>query len=86
MDYETIPLSQLETHPRTTPEDCVNTGRTVVVELPDHRRVILQPLDGADDGDDLIDRLIERNAGFRRLLTESDASGRKPFDFTPEPE
>ena len=44
MDYETIPLSHLAANLQTTLNDCLATGRTVVVELPSHGRVALQPL------------------------------------------
>jgi hypothetical protein len=50
----------------------------VVVELPDHRLVAIQPLDPTGD-DDLINELIESDPSFRALLAKSKASPRKPF-------
>lgn len=55
---------------------CCDDGKSMVVELPDHRRVSVQI---HDDDDDLIDRLIEKNAAFRRLLEKSQASPLLPF-------
>ncbi len=91
MTYETVPLSRLAANLRATLEDCVATGKTIVVELPGKRRVVVQPVPDAldaeeEDADDLIDRLIESNAAFRDLLRASDASGRKPMNLELEPE
>ena len=54
-----------------------------VVELPDHRLMLIQPLDPAED-DDLINRLLELNPSFRDLVAKSKASPRKPFPLTPQ--
>ena len=93
MDYETIPLSRLEHNLRTTLDDCLSTGRTVVVELPGRGRVALHPLvdrpEAAvvdDDDDDFMDRLIATNPAFRALVERSAASGRIPMDLELEPE
>jgi len=51
----------------------------VVVELPDHRFVAIQPLDTHDEDDTLISDLIEKDAEFRALVEKSAASPRKPF-------
>lgn len=55
---------------------CCDDGKSLVVELPDRRRVSVQI---HDDDDDLIDRLIEKNAAFRQLLEKSQASPLLPF-------
>lgn len=55
---------------------CCDDGKSLIVELPDHRRVSVQM---HDDDDDLIDRLIEGNAAFRQLLAKSQASPLLPF-------
>ena len=87
MDYETIPLSRLETALRATLDDCVTSGRWVIVELPDNRRIAIQPLgDGVQGDDELVNNLIEHNAAFRAMLERSDASGTVPFGFELEAE
>ena len=78
MGIKTIPLSQLEADPRGTMNECADSGQTFVIELPDHRLIAVQPLDGSDD-DDLVSELLESNAAFRALLAKSKASPRKPF-------
>ena len=52
----------------------------VVVELPDHRLLAIQPSYIARDEDDsLVSDLIESNVGFRALLKKSAAAPRKPL-------
>lgn len=77
MATEAIPLSRLAANLQATLSECADTGRAVVVELPDHRLVAIHPLDAADD--DLTDDLLASNAAFRALVAESAASPRKPF-------
>ena len=77
MDIKTIPLSNLEENLRATLNECADSGTPVVVELPDQRRVAIQAL---DDGDDLVDELLESNAAFQAMMTKSVKSSRKPFD------
>ena len=82
MPIKTIPLSRLEAELRKTLDECADTGSTVVVQLPDDRLVSIQSLDPADDGDDLVNQLLESNAAFRALVERSKASRRKPFPLT----
>ncbi len=94
MNDETIPLSRPEANLRTTLDDCLTTGRTVVVGLPGRGRVALHPLvdrpaapdTGADDDDDFTHRLIATNPAFRAVVEQSSASGRVPLDLELEPE
>lgn len=79
MAIKTIPLSQLTEHPAQTLTNCADSGDPVVVELPDHRLVALQPLPNNGDDDHLIDDLIANNAAFRELLARSAASPCIPF-------
>jgi hypothetical protein len=81
MTIETIPLNQVGTDLHKTLSDCADSGLTMVIELPDHRLVAIQPLDPSDEDDDLINNLIANNPKFRELIARSEASGRKPFPF-----
>jgi hypothetical protein len=78
MSIKTIPLTRLEADLRATLDECVNTGEAVVVELPDHRRVAIQPLENGEN-DTLIDDLLQSNAAFQAKVAKSKASPRKPF-------
>ena len=78
MPIKTIPLSRLEADPRGTLNECADSGQALVVELPDHRLVALQPLDAAED-DSLTSELLESNAAFRDLVSKSVAGPRKAF-------
>jgi hypothetical protein len=78
MGIETIPLSRLEANLRETLDECANSGRPVVVELPDRRLVAIQPLEPPED-DDLTDELLASNPAFQALVAKSRASKRKPF-------
>lgn len=49
-------------------ESCSEPGQTVVVELPNQRRVTIQNWDADDD---LIDRLLESNADFCEMAAPS---------------
>ena len=64
MDIKLIPLSRLETDPKGTLSECVDSGQPLVVELPDHRLVSIQTLEPAGD-DSLIDELLESSPSFR---------------------
>ena len=79
MDIKVISLSQLQTDTPGLLTKCCDSGRPVVVELPDHRMVAIQPLDAGDENDSLVSDLIDSNADFRALLEKSAASPRKPF-------
>ncbi len=61
---------------------CCDSGQALVVELPDHRLVAIQPLDARDEDDSLVSDLIESNPAFRALLERSIAGMRKPFPVT----
>ncbi len=76
MDTRVILLRELQTDTEGYLRRCVDSGQALVVELPDHRVVTIQPL-GQDD--DLISELIEHNPAFRDLLARSAAGPRKPF-------
>ena len=78
MDIKTIPLSSLEADPRRTLSDCADSGQPVLIELPDHRLIALQPVESADD-DFLMDELLASNASFQALVAKSRSSQRKPF-------
>ena len=78
MGIKTIPLSQLEADPRGTLNECADSGKTFLIELPDHRLIAVQPLDGSEE-DDLVSELLESNAAFQALVARSKASPRKPF-------
>ena len=78
MPIKTIPLSRLEAHLRATLNKCADSGKPVVVELPDQRLIAIQALDAAED-DSLVDDLLRSNPAFRALVARSKASPRKPF-------
>ncbi|MBO0700248.1 MAG: hypothetical protein J2P46_17745 [Zavarzinella sp.] len=78
MAVETIQLSRLEANLREILDECANSGRPVVVELPDQRLVAIQPLEPPED-DDLTDDLLQSNRAFQKLVAKSAASKRKPF-------
>jgi hypothetical protein len=78
MAIETIPLSRLEANLTATLNECADSGRPVVVELPDHRLLAIQALDPTAD-DDLIDELLQSNPAFQALVKKSAESSRKPF-------
>jgi hypothetical protein len=78
MDIKTIPLSSLEADPRRTLSDCADSGQPVLVELPNHRLVALQPVEALGD-DSLVDELLASNPAFQALVAKSKSSQRKPF-------
>jgi len=78
MDIKTIPLSRLEADPRQTLNDCADSGLPVLVELPDHRLVALQPLSPTDN-ESLIDELIASDPAFQALVAKSKSGARRPF-------
>ena len=59
----------------------LDSGQSLVVELPDHRLVSIQSLEPGDD-DPLVDELLESNAQFRALVTRSRMSERLPFPMS----
>jgi hypothetical protein len=77
MDIEMIPLSQHQTNPQELLTECCDTGRPIVVELPDHRLVAIQPIEPEDSDDCLVSDLLEKNAAFRAIVEKSKARPRK---------
>jgi hypothetical protein len=78
MAIKTIPLSRLETDLKKTLDECADSGQTLVVEMPDHRLLAIQPLDPQED-DTLMDELLAANPKFQQLVEKSKRSPRKPF-------
>jgi hypothetical protein len=78
MSIKTIPLSRLEATLRETLTECADSGQAFVVELPDQRRVAIQPLEPPED-DSLVDDLLASNPAFQAMVAKSKASPRKPF-------
>lgn len=76
METTVIQLHELQCDAVKHLRQCCDTGQTLIVEMPDHRLLSIQPL---EDDDDLVDRLIEQNPAFRAMLVRSAASPRKPF-------
>jgi hypothetical protein len=76
MDTRVIPLSDLQADPEGVLSRCYDSGQPLVVELPNHGLVSIQPV---EPDDDLTNDLIEHNPAFRALLEKSLASGREPF-------
>ena len=74
-----IPLSRLEADPLGTLSECLDSGQSLVVELPDHRLVSIQALEPTDNDDSLIEDLLESNSSFQELIVKSKASPRRPF-------
>jgi hypothetical protein len=83
MGRKMIPLSRLEADPLGTLNECLDSGQSLVVELPDHRLVSIQALEPIDD-DSLIDDLIGSNGSFQALVEKSKASPRRPFPSVPD--
>ncbi|HVA45067.1 MAG TPA: hypothetical protein VNH11_01665 [Pirellulales bacterium] len=78
MSIKTISLSLLEAKLTETLTECCESGETVVVELPDQRRLAIRALDPQED-DELTDELLESNPKFRALVEKSKLSARKLF-------
>ena len=85
MGTKVIPLSQLESDPKGTLDECCDSGEAIVVELPDNHMVTIQPLE-PDEDDSLVSDLLESNAAFRALVEKSKSSPRKPFPCRTEGE
>jgi hypothetical protein len=82
MPIKTIPLSRLAADPGGTLNECADSGQAVVVELPDHRLIAIQPLDPRED-DALTDELLASNTEFQALVARSKTSPRLPFPGLP---
>jgi hypothetical protein len=78
MGIKLIPLSRLEADPRGTLNECLDSGESLVVELPDHRLVSIQALEPTGD-DSLMDELLQSNSFFQAMVEKSKASPRRPF-------
>ena len=78
MAIKIIPLSRLETDLKKTLNECVQSGQTVIVEMPDDRLLAIQPLDLQED-DTLMDELLAGNSKFQELVAKSKRGSRKPF-------
>ena len=76
MNTKVIPLDDLKTDTEGYLRRCCETRQALIVELPDHRFLSIQPL---DDDDDLVNELIEKNPAFQAMLAKSAASAVKPF-------
>lgn len=80
MAIKTIPLSRLEMDLKKSLDECVESGETMVVEMPDQRLLAIQSLDPHDD-DSLMDELLASNPGFQALVAKSKVGTRKPFSI-----
>lgn len=80
MSIKRISLDRLESDPRGTLNECLDSGHVLVVELPDHRLVSIQGLE-PDEDDDLVDRLLASNPDFRALVERAKTGTRRPFPF-----
>jgi hypothetical protein len=79
MDIDLIPLSQLQTNPQAVLSGCCDTGRAIIVQLPDNRLVAIQSLEPGNEQDSLMSELLETNPTFRALVEKSKSSPRKEF-------
>ena len=67
MHAKLISLSQFQTDVQGLLNECCDSGRPLVVELPDHRLVSIQSLEADDADDTLINDLFENNEDFVHL-------------------
>ena len=79
MSTTVIPLSRLQANPTALLTECCDSSQTFVIELPDHRLVTIQQLEGDETSDSLVDDLLARNSAFQALVAESKASPRMDF-------
>ena len=79
MTTKVMSLNEFEQELRGVLESCSQPGQSVVIELPNQRRVSIQ---NWDDNDELIDRLLENNAEFREMAEKSFSGPRRPFPLT----
>ena len=84
MAIETMTLSHLSANLGATLSECADSGRVLVVELPDNRFVSIQPVHGL--AENLTDKLLETNDRFRQLVADSAASTRTLLDLDPASE
>lgn len=76
MNTKVILLNELKSDADSLLKTCCDSGQSLVVELPDQRRVTIQPF---EEDDDLINNLIASNPDFQALLARSAKSPRKLF-------
>jgi hypothetical protein len=84
MAIKTIPLKRLEANLRATLSECADSGKAVVVELPDQRLIAIQSIDAGGD-DSLVDDLLQSNPAFQALVDRSKSRPRRPFPPRPAP-
>ena len=82
MTMKVMSLNELEQGLRCVLESCSEPGQSVVIELPNQRRVSIQ---NWDEDDDLIDRLLEKNAEFQEMAQRSFSGPRRPFPLSTSP-
>ena len=82
MTTKVISLNEFEQGLRGVLESCTEPGQSVVIELPNQRRVSIQNWDADDD---LISRLIEHNSEFREMATKSFSGPRRPVPLSNTP-
>lgn len=82
MTTKVISLDEFEQGLRGVLESCSLPGQSVVIELPNQRRVSIQNWDADDD---LVDRLLENNAEFREMAQKSFSGPRRPFPIATQP-
>jgi hypothetical protein len=66
-----IPLSQLQTDPQSLLSECCDSGRPIVVELPDHRLVAIQSIEPGDSDDSLVSEWVASKAVLQLTLLHS---------------
>jgi hypothetical protein len=76
MDTKIVRLDEFRSSLDALVANCCDQGVPLIVELPDRRRISIQPM---SEGDDLIDDLIANDGKFQALLAASTKSGVKPF-------
>lgn len=79
MTTKVISLDEFEQGLRGVLESCSLPGQSIVIELPNQRRVSIQTW---DEDDDLIDRLLENNTEFRDMTQKSFAGPRRSFPLS----
>jgi len=76
MDTKVIQLRELTTDTEGYLQACSDSGRPLLVELPNKRVLAIQPV---EQDDDLVNELIANNPAFRDMLARSVSSPVKPF-------
>lgn len=78
MDIKMISLNELMTDPKRILNECCDSGEILVVDLPEHGLISIQPLETTED-DSIVDDLLKNNASFRSLVEKSSMSPKKAF-------